>query len=51
MLLLPGAPALSRFRLEKLLAALSAIEPRVGSLLAHFHHFVDVVPSTALPAS
>ncbi|MBS0376465.1 MAG: phosphoribosylformylglycinamidine synthase [Proteobacteria bacterium] len=42
MLLLPGAPALSPFRLEKLLAALRAIDPRVESLAAHFHHFVDL---------
>ncbi len=42
MLLLPGAPALSRFRLDKLLGALRAIDPRVESLTAHFHHFVDL---------
>src|SRR3974377_1722048 len=42
MLLLPGAPALSPFRLEKLLAALRSIDPRVESLTAHFHHFVDL---------
>ncbi|HUO94806.1 MAG TPA: phosphoribosylformylglycinamidine synthase [Steroidobacteraceae bacterium] len=42
MLLLPGAPALSRFRLEKLLSALRAIDPNVESLAAHFHHFVDL---------
>jgi phosphoribosylformylglycinamidine synthase len=42
MLLLPGAPALSPFRLEKLLAALRSIDSRVESLAAHFHHFVDL---------
>jgi phosphoribosylformylglycinamidine synthase len=42
MLLLPGAPALSRFRLDKLLAALRAIDPGVESVEAHFHHFVDL---------
>ncbi len=42
MLLLPGAPALSRFRLEKLLPALRAIDPRVESVEARFHHFADL---------
>jgi len=42
MLLLPGAPALSRFRLDKLLGALRAIDPGVRSLSAHFRHFVDL---------
>jgi phosphoribosylformylglycinamidine synthase len=42
MLLLPGALALSRFRLDKLLAALRLVDPRVASLTAHFQHFVDV---------
>jgi phosphoribosylformylglycinamidine synthase len=42
MLLLPGALALSRFRLDKLLRALRALDPRVESVDAHFHHFVDL---------
>jgi phosphoribosylformylglycinamidine synthase len=42
MLLLPGAPALSRFRLDKLLRALRAVDPGVESVEAHFHHFVDL---------
>ena len=42
MLLLPGAPALSRFRLDKLLASLRLLDPRVDSLAAHFHHFIDL---------
>jgi len=42
MLLLPGAPALSRFRLDKLLAALRSIDASVAGLEAHFHHFVDL---------
>lgn len=42
MLLLPGAPALSRFRLDKLLAALRALDPGVESVEAHFHHFIDL---------
>ncbi len=42
MLLLPGAPALSDFRLAKLLHALRSIDPRVRSLAAQFHHFVSL---------
>ncbi len=42
MLPLPGAPALSRFRLDKLLRSLRAVDPRVESVEAHFHHFVDL---------
>ncbi|HXQ64421.1 MAG TPA: phosphoribosylformylglycinamidine synthase [Steroidobacteraceae bacterium] len=42
MLLLPGALALSRFRLDKLLASLRSVDERVESLTAHFHHFVDL---------
>ena len=51
MLLLPGAPALSRFRLDKILAALRSIDPRVGSLTAHFHHFVDLARPLAAAES
>ncbi|MGD8425291.1 MAG: phosphoribosylformylglycinamidine synthase, partial [Gammaproteobacteria bacterium] len=42
MLIIPGAPALSRFRLEKLLESVRALQPRVDSLSAQFVHFVDV---------
>ena len=42
MLLLPGAPALSRFRLDKLLRALQSVDQRVDSLAAHFCHFIDL---------
>jgi phosphoribosylformylglycinamidine synthase len=42
MLVLPGAPALSRFRLDKLLRALKSIDPRVVAVDAYFHHFVDL---------
>ena len=42
MLVLPGATALSSFRLDKLLVALKAIDPSVGSVAAQFTHFVDV---------
>src|SRR5579871_898729 len=41
MLQLPGARALSDFRIAKLLARLSALEPAVTALEARFIHFVD----------
>jgi phosphoribosylformylglycinamidine synthase len=41
MLELPGARALSDFRLAKLLGRLAALEPAVRALDAHFVHFVD----------
>src|SRR5581483_73420 len=41
MLQLPGARALSSFRIAKLLARLSRLEPVVSSLEARFIHFVD----------
>src|SRR5882724_11881190 len=41
MLQLPGARALSAFRIAKLLARLTALEPVVRSLDARFIHFVD----------
>jgi phosphoribosylformylglycinamidine synthase len=42
MLVLPGAPALSRFRLDKLLRQLTTLDPRVSGLAARFQHFVDL---------
>jgi len=42
MLIIPGAPALSRFRLEKLLESVRVACPRIASLSAQFVHFVDV---------
>ena len=42
MLVMPGAAALSRFRLDKLLAALQAIDPSVHSVAAYYSHFVDL---------
>jgi phosphoribosylformylglycinamidine synthase len=39
LLALPGAPALSGFRIEKLLARLAAAEPAVTGLTARFMHF------------
>jgi phosphoribosylformylglycinamidine synthase len=42
MLVLPGPPALSAFRLAKLLERLRALEPAVQELHARFVHFVDL---------
>ena len=42
MLLIPGSPAHSEFRLQRLLAAIKAGYPQVERLTAHFMHFVDV---------
>src|SRR5579872_7410551 len=41
MLQLIGAPALSHFRIAKLLARLSRLEPAVRGLDTRFVHFVD----------
>jgi phosphoribosylformylglycinamidine synthase len=41
MITLPGAPALSEFRLQKLRQKLSDIDPGIGSVSARFVHFVD----------
>ena len=43
MLQIPGAPALSAFRIAKLLDRLTALEPAVAGLDSRFVHFVDVV--------
>ena len=42
LLFLPGAPALSGFRIEKLLARIAAIEPAVTGLVSHFVHFASL---------
>ncbi|HYL01569.1 MAG TPA: phosphoribosylformylglycinamidine synthase, partial [Steroidobacteraceae bacterium] len=42
MLEIPGAPALSAFRIAKLLERLAAIEPAVRGLAARFVHFADL---------
>ena len=42
MLEIPGAPALSAFRIAKLLDRLNAIEPGVRGLAARFVHFADL---------
>jgi phosphoribosylformylglycinamidine synthase len=41
MFALPGAPALSQFRLERLLQALQGADPRVRALGSRLVHFVD----------
>jgi len=48
MLTLLGAPALSPFRIEKLLARLQQIDPAVAGVNAEFVHFVHLQPGTAL---
>ena len=42
MLWLPGPPALSAFRIAKLLGRLQALDPAVEAVHAHFVHLVDV---------
>ena len=42
MLQIPGAPALSAFRIAKLLARLQGLEPSIASLQSRFVHFVDL---------
>jgi len=42
MLEIPGAPALSAFRIAKLFDRLTAIDPRVSGLTARFVHFADL---------
>jgi phosphoribosylformylglycinamidine synthase len=42
MLMLAGAPALSAFRIAKLLSRLQELEPRVTALESRFIHFVDL---------
>ncbi len=42
MLQIPGAPALSPFRVAKLLERLQALDPAVESVDARFMHFADV---------
>ncbi len=42
MLVLPGAAALSRFRLDKLLSALQGIDPSIRGVECYFTHFVDL---------
>src|SRR5271168_1821184 len=41
-MMIAGAPALSAFRIAKLLSRLQAIEPTVAALETRFVHFVDL---------
>ena len=41
MLILPGAPALSSFRIQKLLSALKARHPQIRGLSSRYLHFVE----------
>ncbi|MCP8897805.1 phosphoribosylformylglycinamidine synthase [Gilvimarinus xylanilyticus] len=42
MLILPGAPALSPFRTQKLLASLQEVAPGVTGVAAEYTHFIDL---------
>ena len=42
MLVLPGPPALSTFRVAKLLERVQGLEPAVQGLEARFVHFADL---------
>ena len=48
MFSLLGAPALSQFRLDKLLRSLQAVDPRIAGVTSRYVHFVDA--SQALDA-
>ena len=45
MLHIQGSPALSDFRLNKLLAELKSLVPTVSGLASHFVHFADISES------
>src|SRR6202167_405849 len=49
MFSLLGAPALSQFRLEKLLSALQAADSRVRAIRARWIHFVDAPQALSPP--
>ena len=51
MLILPGASALSEFRIRKLLAAAQATVPEITSLAARFVHYVEIQEDQTLLAS
>ena len=42
MLKIPGSSALSKFRIQKLLADLQAIEPAINHISASYVHFADI---------
>ena len=45
MLIIPGTSALSRFRLDKLLAELQRVDSRISAVTARYLHFVQVEAS------
>ena len=49
MLQIPGAPALSAFRIAKLLGRLGALEPAVTALAARFVHFAELAQPLSAP--
>ena len=49
MLQIPGGPAVSDFRLAKLLDLLRSREPAVRGLAAHFTHLIDAEPLAGGP--
>ena len=49
MLQIPGAPALSAFRITKLLGRLGALEPTVTALAARFMHFAELAQPLSAP--
>src|SRR3989440_13024191 len=49
MLQIPGPPALSAFRIAKLLGRLGALEPAVTRLAARFMHFVELAQPLSGP--
>src|SRR3979490_2605323 len=50
MLQIPGPPALSAFRIAKLLDRLGALEPTVTGLAARFMHFAELAQPPPAPA-
>lgn len=42
MLILPGAPALSEFRTQKLLSSLQSLQPNITAVYAEYVHFADL---------
>src|SRR3979409_886972 len=49
MLQIPGPPALSAFRIAKLLDRLGALEPAVTGLTARFMHFAELAQPLSVP--
>src|SRR5437879_5310434 len=49
MLQIPGPPALSAFRIAKLLDRLGALEPAVTGLAARFIHFAELAQPLSAP--